>query len=159
MGVSKLTVEQLVQTARDLTPEAKEIIRNADRKVTKTDALKISRLPPDQQQEAAARLAAGGVKPPAKPRVSKPLANSSSSTHGDEQQSEAVEGLVKEFSGYAHRFISGMKTYKNLSETFAEMSTLQITVIWDAVAAVNKALRDFSKEVKNYQSGDDKNEN
>ena len=54
LGVSKRTVEQLVQTARDLTPEAKKIIRDADDKITRNDALKISRLPPDQQAEAAA---------------------------------------------------------------------------------------------------------
>ena len=44
------------QTARDLTPEAKKTIRDAGDKITKGAALKISRLPPDQQEEAAAVL-------------------------------------------------------------------------------------------------------
>ena len=56
LGVSKRTVEQLVQTACDLTPEAKKTIRDAGDKITKGAALKISRLPPDQQEEAAAVL-------------------------------------------------------------------------------------------------------
>lgn len=47
LGVNKRTVEQFVQTARDLTPEAKKIIREADSKITKGNALKISRLPSD----------------------------------------------------------------------------------------------------------------
>lgn len=58
LGVGKRTVEQLVQTARDLTPEAKKIIRDADGKITKGTALKISRLPPDQQEKAATLLTA-----------------------------------------------------------------------------------------------------
>ena len=57
LGVSKRTVERLVQTAANLTPEAKKIIHEADTKITKGAALKISRLPPDQQEEAAAVLA------------------------------------------------------------------------------------------------------
>ena len=52
LGVSKRTVEQLVQTARDLTPEAKKTIRDAGDKITKGDALKISRLmtPPSKKK-------------------------------------------------------------------------------------------------------------
>lgn len=56
LGVGKRTVEQLVQTARDLTPAAKKVIRDADDKITKGAALRISRLLPDQQEEAAVRL-------------------------------------------------------------------------------------------------------
>ena len=56
LGVSKRTVEQLVQTAANLTPEAKKTIRDAGDKITKGAALKISKLPPDQQAEAAAAL-------------------------------------------------------------------------------------------------------
>ena len=62
LGVSKRTVEQLVQTARDLTPEAKKTIRDAGDKITKGAALKISKLSPDQQAEAAAVLT---ITPPA----------------------------------------------------------------------------------------------
>ena len=51
--MGKRTVEQLTQTARNLTFEGKKVIRDADDKVTKGAALKISRLPPDQQEEAA----------------------------------------------------------------------------------------------------------
>ena len=40
-----------------MTPEAKEIIKGA--KVTKSDALKLSRLAPEQQTEAASRLVSG----------------------------------------------------------------------------------------------------
>ncbi len=57
LGVSKRTVERLVQTAANLTPEAKKVIRDADDKISRDAALKISRLPPSQQEEAAAEKA------------------------------------------------------------------------------------------------------
>lgn len=53
LGVSPRTVERQVQIAKNLTPEAKEIIQSSGRKITKENALKLSRLEPEQQQEAA----------------------------------------------------------------------------------------------------------
>lgn len=62
LGVGPRTVERQIQTAKNLTPEAKEIIRDTDMKVTKKAALKLSRLEPEQQKEAAALLAAKEIK-------------------------------------------------------------------------------------------------
>lgn len=62
LGISKRTVERQIQTAKNLSPVAKEIIRDSDAKVTKTDALKLSRLEPDQQEQAATQLVAGEIK-------------------------------------------------------------------------------------------------
>ena len=61
-GMGRRTVERAIETAKNLTPEAKEIIRGADKKVTKHSALKISRLAPEQQKEAAAQLVAGEIR-------------------------------------------------------------------------------------------------
>lgn len=62
LGVGKRTVERQIQTAKKLTPETKEIIKDADTKITKKTALKLSRLEPEQQKEAAALLAAKEIK-------------------------------------------------------------------------------------------------
>lgn len=59
IGVSRATVERQIQTAKNLTPETKEIIRG--NRVSKTDALKLSRLARDQQKVAAAQLVAGDI--------------------------------------------------------------------------------------------------
>lgn len=48
LGVGKRTVEREIQTAKNLTPEAKEIIRNATSKIIKKDALALSRLESEQ---------------------------------------------------------------------------------------------------------------
>ena len=54
LGVDPRTIRRELQTAKNLTPEAKAIIKDA--KVTKSDALKLSRLAPEQQTEAASQL-------------------------------------------------------------------------------------------------------
>lgn len=53
LGVSPRTVERQVQIAKNLTPDAKDIIQSSGKKITKGDALKLSRLEPDQQAETA----------------------------------------------------------------------------------------------------------
>ena len=58
LGVVPRTVERQIQTAKNLTPEAKGIIRGTDTKLSKKAAMKLSRLEPEQQKEAAALLAA-----------------------------------------------------------------------------------------------------
>lgn len=62
LGVAPRTVRRQIQTAKNLTPEAKQIIRDADVKITKKAAMKLSRLEPGQQREAAGLLAAGEIR-------------------------------------------------------------------------------------------------
>lgn len=61
LGVHPTTVARQIQTAKNLTAEAKDIIRDTGTKITKKGALKLSRLKPEQQKEAASRLAAGDI--------------------------------------------------------------------------------------------------
>lgn len=73
LGVNPSTVRRQIQTAKNMTPEAKAIIRDSGAKVTKKDAMKLSRLKPEQQKDAASRLAAqeihsmGEYQPPEEP--------------------------------------------------------------------------------------------
>ena len=62
LGVNKRTVERQIQAAKNLTTEAKDIIRDAGAKITKTDVLKLSRLEPEQQKEAASQFAAKKIR-------------------------------------------------------------------------------------------------
>ena len=62
LGVHPATVARQIQTAKNLTSEAKDIIRDTGTKITKKDALKLSRLEPEQQRDAASQLAAGEIK-------------------------------------------------------------------------------------------------
>lgn len=60
LGVSRRTVEKKIKIARDLTPETKKIV--VENNIGSESALKLSRLPPEQQQEAATSLANGMIR-------------------------------------------------------------------------------------------------
>lgn len=143
LGVSKRTVERLVQTAANLTPEAKKTIRDAGDKITKGAAPKISRLPPDQQEEAAAVLT---IVPPVKKKP----------------DNADLESLLKEFKANAQRFISGMATFDQQADMFARMSYMQSDELWNSAVAVTDVIRAFSKKVnhiKDELQGERTNEN
>ena len=62
LGVHPATVARQIQTAKNLTSEAKDIIRDTGTKITKKDALKLSRLGPEQQEDAARQLATKAIR-------------------------------------------------------------------------------------------------
>ena len=62
LGLHRATVKRQIQIAKNLTPETKEIIQDTDRKIRKKDLLKLSRMEPEQQEQAAAQLASGEIK-------------------------------------------------------------------------------------------------
>ena len=53
LGVDARTVRRQVQIAKDLTPEVQNLIEQSDHKFTQQDLIKLSRLSPEQQKEAA----------------------------------------------------------------------------------------------------------
>lgn len=62
LKVDPCTVRRQIQTARNLTPETKEIIKEADTKISRKAALKLSRLEPERQREAAELLASQKIR-------------------------------------------------------------------------------------------------
>ena len=128
LGVSKRTVEQLVQTAANLTPEAKKIIKEADTKITKGAALKISRLPPDQQEEAAAVLT---IAPPAPKR----------------QGMMDSEAALREFTSLYSRYVSGIKSLHHRAGIFAGMSISQFDALGNSAYSVTTAIKEFFEKV------------
>ena len=143
LGVSKRTVERLVQTAANLTPEAKKVIRDADDKISRDAALKISRLPPDQQEEAAAMLTASPA--PKKQRVA---------------EKSDKESLFDEFTFLCRRYVSGVKALQYKAGIFAQMTPFQFDELGNSVFAVTKAIKCFFEEVNAIRfEGENDNEN
>ncbi|MBD5151481.1 MAG: ParB N-terminal domain-containing protein [Oscillibacter sp.] len=60
LGVSPRCIEQKIQVAKKLTSEAKGIVKDYD--IGFKNALKLSRLAPEQQKKAATQLVAGKIK-------------------------------------------------------------------------------------------------
>ena len=128
LGISKRTVERLVQTAANLTPEAKKTIRDAGDKITKGAALKISRLPPDQQEEAAAVLT---VAPPTPKR----------------QGMMDGEAALREFTSLCSRYVSGIKSLHHRAGIFAGMSISQFDALGNSAYSVTTAIKEFFEKV------------
>ncbi len=142
LGVSKRTVERLVQTAANLTPEAKKVIQDADGKISRDAALKISRLPPDQQEEAAALL----TTMPSKPKKTK---------------SEDCEPLLRELKLSSCQFVSCMRDFCRQADIFAAMDFGQREELWNSAYEVTNAIQEFSKKVnaiRDQQQGENGNE-
>ena len=163
-GMSKRAVSRLLQIANNLSADAKRIVQAND--MTQDTALKLSRLPDDQQVEAASLLAAGqyqSVDEYVTARREKILAAHSALSDAppedtrtdaekERQKTESLNGLVREFSNFIGQFLDQMKMYQNYVDAFAEMSQPQISQVWDSAAAVSMAIVAFSKEVKAIQA-------
>ena len=128
LGISKRTVERLVQTAANLTPEAKKTIRDAGDKITKGDALKISRLPPDQQAEAAAVLT---IAPPTPKK----------------QGMMDSEAALREFTSLCSRYVSGIESLHHRAGIFAGMSISQFDALGNSAYSVTTAIKEFFEKV------------
>ena len=163
-GMSKRTVSRLLQIANNMTQDAKRIVQASD--IPQDTALKISRLPSDQQAEAASLLAAGTVQSveqyrqerrnrimAARPFLTdEPPEDTRTEAEKNQQKKESLDSLVREFSQFIGQYLDRMKMYQGYADTFAEMSQTQISQVWDSVAAVSMAIIAFSKEVKAIQA-------
>lgn len=161
IGVSRATVERQIQTAKNLTPEAKEIIRGS--KVSKTDALKLSRLAPDQQKEAAAKLVAGEIHsvdeyypasetaqddvPPPAPQASEVCyptikASVEDLKNPDKDRRRTPDTFLMTFSFFLQRFCQGVTNYSTPEHEaiFPALTREQLRQIRAEIQSVHTAL-------------------
>ena len=177
LGVSKSTVEREIQTAKNLTPEAKEIIKGA--KVTKSDALKLSRLAPEQQTEAASRLVSGDIHsvdeyqpPPAGPEPAEPeptaeappsVPYSSSGKHfatfeesiadlknPDKDCSYTPDSLLAELDSFIEKFHREFAWYSDpfCAAAFPGISQVQLDYLKERFGTISTAIHDLLKQMK-----------
>ena len=178
LGVSKSTVEREIQTAKNLTPEAKEIIKGA--KVTKSDALKLSRLTPEQQTEAASRLVSGDIRsideyqpPPVALEPAEPEAPaeapppsvpySSSGRHfatieesiadlknPDKDCSYTPDSLLAELDSFIQKFRREFEWYSDpfCTVVFPDISQVQFDYLQKRFGTISTAIHDLLQQMK-----------
>lgn len=163
-GLSKRAISRLLQIANNLTQDAKRIVQANN--MTQDTALKLSRLPHDQQAEAASMLTEGTVQSVEQYQQERrakiialhaagqdtPPEDTRSEAARERERVESLNGLAREFSNFVKQFLDRMKMYQGFADAFAEMSQAQISWVWDSAAAVNMAIIKFSKEVKALQA-------
>ncbi len=141
LGVNPSTVRRQVQTAKNMTQEAKAIIRDSGSKVTKKDAMKLSRLKPEQQKDAASQLAAQEIRsmaeyqPPEEP---------------ERQEAVAEEPTVElpPFKLSEHQFTSFKESVAALKDTGKDFSCTPDSFLAEITAFVRK----FHREIEWYST-------
>ena len=178
LGVDPSTVRREIQTAKNLTPEAKEIIKGA--KVTKSDALKLSRLPPEQQAEAAAQLieskqhsAEGDALSPARSEPAEPeppaeapppsVPYSSSGRHyasfeesiadlknHDKDCSYTPDALLAELDSFIQKFHREFEWYSDpfCTVVFPDISQVQFDYLQKRFGTISTAIHDLLQQMK-----------
>ena len=178
LGVDPRTVRRELQTAKNLTPEAKEIIKGA--KVTKSDALKLSRLTPEQQTEAANRLVSGDIHsvdeyqpPPAVPEPAEPeppteapppsVPYSSSGRHfatfeesiadlknPNKDCSYTPDSLLAELDSFIEKFHREFEWYSDpfCAVAFPDISQVQLDYLQKRFDTISTAIHDLLKQMK-----------
>ena len=174
LGVSPRTVELQIQTAKNLTSEAKEILRGADTKITKQSALKLSRLAPEQQLEAARQLAAGdihsvdeysptgaeaAIPPPEAPAV--PYASSgrhyatfeesiADLKNHDKDCSYTPDALLAELDSFIQKFQKEFEWYSDpfCTVVFPDISQVQFDYLQKRFGTISTAIHDLLQQMK-----------
>jgi len=173
LGVGRRTVERQIQTAKNLTSEAKDIIRDNGTKITKKDALKLSRLEPERQKEAASQLAAGEIKSmaeynpaPAKPEEAPPpeppMTPSVPYSLGDKHYASIEESiadlknpnkdcsynpdtLLADIDGFVDTFHKNFAWYNDpfCTVVFPDISPVQFDFVRQRFATISSAMEDL----------------
>ena len=171
LGVGRRTVERQIQTAKNLTTEAKDIIRDTGTKITKKDALKLSRLEPEQQRDAASQLAAGEIKsmgeyhpaPAEEPQPPEPpMPPSVPYTLGDKHYASIEESvadlknpnkdcsynpdtLLADIDGFVDTFHKNFAWYNDpfCTVVFPDISPVQFDFVRQRFATITSAIEDL----------------
>jgi len=139
MGSHPSTVARHIKIATELTPEAKEILRGAEKPVSSAALKKISKLPPEQQAEVSSLLVSGEIK-----AVDEfPVKQSDTDTAEDNpmanlptEQSAAIMGmayLADEVNGHVRDFL-------RQEETFSALSRDNIRYIMEMLSSMRESL-------------------
>ena len=174
LGVSPRTVELQIQTAKNLTPEAKKILCGS--KITKQSALKLSRLPPEQQVDAARQLVKGKLhsaderrstqtesageqtQEPSLPQTPTlpsleigyyPTVRDSAADlkNPDKDRSITSNTFLMSFSLFLQRFCQGVKSYEvnEFASVFPALTQEQLKQIQQEICSVHTALDNLFK--------------
>ena len=160
LGVSQSTVSRKVQAAKNTTQEAKEIILENGIDLSQQDALKLSRMEPEQQKEAAEQLASQEIQSVSEYRqavertdqpdeaVSETAAGNESAKKNPQSCTGGNDGLFLEIMDFADTILEGLRLYDTAPERFTKLSSEQITGLENRADEVCNALLSLIDKIK-----------
>ena len=144
LGVSQRTVERQIQIGENLTPEAKKILKQGGKKITKQNLIKLSRLEPEQQEDAAEQLIRGDIK---SVDEYEPLMKRGPD---GELHTDNVALYVKEFIGHAGKILKMANWYARHQDYFcSNISSHQLETLEQQLEMTADVLRSFIQILRN----------
>ncbi len=141
LGVSPSTISRQVQAAKNTTPEAKRIIQDNGLNLTQQEALKLSRLEPEQQTEAATLLVTQEIASVDAFQMEEPQKS-------ENQRSESVN-LFADFPEFMQTVLEGIKMYTTAIDCLMRLSTKEINAAVQKADLVCEAVRGLTVQIKN----------
>jgi len=153
MGVSPRTVERHVQIAENLTPEAKDVLRNADRKITKQKMMILSRMKPEEQKEEAEKLVNSTIQPSKEYDASSFASEVAVLKSAGRDFSCTPESFVMEVSCCLKKIVEELRWVEipYYQSVFSSLSQEQLSTIQNEVNTVHAALDNLIQEIKSTQ--------
>jgi len=154
LGIAPRTVREHIQTARDMAPETKNILKDANIKLTKKAALQLARMEPEKQKEAAEMLASKEIC-----TVNEYLAGKQGeSTISSDSESEKPEkdcsctpdGFLAEITSFIQNFNKGIERYNTpyYEAIYPGITPVQIGYLRQQMETISAAIDRLLKNVE-----------
>lgn len=140
LGVHRCTVSRMVQISQNMTPKAREILKNTN--AGNKTLLEISRMTPKQQEEVSTLLAEGKIKSVSEYQATQP--------EPQRKYEHSTPDLYTSFALTAMMIRKRLETF-NTPENQAAMSLVtpeDFEEMQEDAAAIHAALTDFIEQVK-----------
>ena len=146
-GSHPSTIARHIKIATELTPEAKETLREAKKPVSSTTLKKISKLAPNQQKEVSSLLVSGEIQT-VEEYLAERQPQKSESAAGEKfpkGQLSAMMGMAY----FADATIAHANDFLNQADVFAQMSRENLMDILKMMDAINSSVRALGDVITN----------
>ena len=142
LGVHPSTVARQLQIAENLTREAGEIIENAGGKFTKRELLRLCKLKPEQQKEAATLIASGEIKGIDEYEAARAIEQE---VHDELSYAEDIVMLLSDFSKSARKIRNELEKYRSklYEDAMAYMLDEQVLALQKQIDSIYDSVGDF----------------
>lgn len=144
MGTHPSTIARYIKIAADLTPEAKEVLRTAEKPVSSSTLKKISKLDAEKQVEASSLLVSGKLRTVneclTKPKRTEPALDAQAENPMatiPSEQAAAMMGMAYFTDGIS----DNVKAFLGQEDIFAGMSRENIHYLLEMMETIEKAVR------------------
>ena len=144
MGTHPSTIARHIKIAAELMPEAKEILRTAEKPVSSSNLKKIFKLDPEKQAEVSSLLVSGEIRTVDEYLAKANQPESAPDSHEENPMADIPSDQAAAIMGMAY-FTDGIndhvKGFLQQEDVFAGMSRANLRYLLEMMEAIQKAVR------------------